>query len=67
MKNKILISFLIAGFLFLAVGFGIRCFPLGCELLNWSELLKVLVYVSIPGFILVYIIIYFSEKRNRLF
>lgn len=55
-KKKIIWSIIIALAVFLFIGFFLRCFPLGCVLFDLNELMKVLIYIFMPVFILVYII-----------
>ncbi|MBU7010623.1 MAG: hypothetical protein HXS46_08020 [Theionarchaea archaeon] len=50
--RKITMSLMISLAAFLLVGFGLRCFPLGCIWLDWKELFKVFLYVFIPAFVL---------------
>lgn len=50
--RKITMSLLISLAAFLLVGFGLRCFPLGCIWFDWGELLKVFLYIFIPAFVL---------------
>jgi hypothetical protein len=55
-KKKTIWSLVIALAVFLFIGFVLRCFPLGCVLFYFNELIKVLIYASLPGFILTYLI-----------
>jgi antibiotic biosynthesis monooxygenase (ABM) superfamily enzyme len=63
-KKKAIWSIVIALAAFLFIGFFLRCFPLGCVLFDSSELVKVLIYVSIPVFVLIYIIWSLIEKSK---
>ncbi len=62
--KKELKSFLIALFAFIIIGFLLRCFPLGCELFNFSELIKIFFYVFLSIFILSYTFFYLKEQKS---
>lgn len=64
-KKKAIWSIVIALAAFLFIGFFLRCFPMGCVLFDSGELVKVLIYVFIPVFILVYIIWSLIQKRKN--
>ena len=64
-KKKAVWSIVIALVAFLFIGFFLRCFPMGCVLFDSEELIKVLIYVFVPVFILVYIIWSLIQKRRK--
>lgn len=63
--KKLIISLMISSVVFLIVGFGLRCFPLGCIWLDWNELSKVFLYVFVPVFVLSLIVLRVSEWKKQ--
>jgi len=64
-KRKIIWSVVIALVVFLFAGFILRCFPLGCILFDADELIKILIYIVVPIFILEYLVWSLIQKRKR--
>jgi len=64
-KRKIRRSLLLASIIYLIVAFGFRCFPLGCVVLNWIDLSKILVFIGVPSFALVYIVMEIIQRNKK--
>jgi len=63
--KRMTISLIISLAVFLFVGFGLRCFPLGCIWLDWKELSKVFLYFFIPVFVLSLITLKVLEWKKQ--
>lgn len=62
--KKIRRSFLAAFLVFLFITFGLRCFPLGCVFFDLEEITKILLFVGIPLFGIIYIMMeLYPEKK----
>lgn len=62
--KKLYISLIVSIAVFLFFGFFARCFPLGCVLWDFLELVKILLFISLPAFIITYAILYILQKRK---
>lgn len=64
-KRKIRRSLIAASLIYLIVAFGFRCFPLGCVVMDWIELSKILAFIGVPSFALVYIIMEIIQRNKK--
>lgn len=62
--KKFLLSFGIALAGFISFGVFLRCFPLGCDVLDYNELLKTFLFIALPLFIVSYTVLWFKEKKE---
>jgi len=58
-------SFFIAAAFYVFIAFFLRCFPLSCKIFDWGELGKIFMYVFIPVFVTVYLILDLQERGKE--